>query len=65
MNLEDEQVGVVLLGDNSDIKEGDVVKRTGHIIEVPVGDSLMGRVVNALGQPIDGLGEIKQIEHVQ
>ena len=59
MNLEDEQVGVVLLGDNSDIKEGDVVKRTGHIIEVPVGDSLMGRVVNALGQPIDGLGEIK------
>ena len=59
MNLEDEQVGVVLLGDNSDIKEGDVVKRTGHIIEVPVGDSLMGRVVNALGQPIDGLGEIQ------
>lgn len=59
MNLEDEQVGVVLLGDNSDIKEADVVKRTGHIIEVPVGDSLMGRVVNALGQPIDGLGEIK------
>ena len=59
MNLEGEQVGVVLLGDNSDIKEGDVVKRTGHIIEVPVGDSLMGRVVNALGQPIDGLGEIQ------
>ena len=58
MNLEDEQVGVVLLGDNSDIKEGDVVKRTGHIIEVPVGDSLMGRVVNALGQPIDEKGPI-------
>ena len=59
MNLEDEQVGVVLLGENSDIKEGDLVKRTGHIIEVPVGDGMLGRVVNALGQPIDGLGEIK------
>lgn len=54
MNLEDEQVGVVLMGDNNDIKEGDLVKRTGHIVEVPVGDALMGRVVNALGQPIDG-----------
>lgn len=59
MNLEDEQVGVVLLGDNSDIKEGDLVKRTGHIIEVPVGDGMLGRVVNALGQPIDGLGPIE------
>ena len=59
MNLEEDNVGVVLLGDNSDIKEGDVVKRTGHIIEVPVGDSLMGRVVNALGQPIDAVGEIQ------
>ena len=59
MNLEDEQVGVVLLGENADIKEGDAVKRTGHIIEVPVGDALLGRVVNALGQPIDGLGNIE------
>ena len=58
MNLEDEQVGVVLMGDNNDIKEGDLVKRTGHIVEVPVGDALMGRVVNALGQPIDGQGPI-------
>lgn len=58
MNLEDEQVGVVLMGDNNDIKEGDLVKRTGHIVEVPVGDALMGRVVNALGQPIDGQGNI-------
>ncbi len=59
MNLEDEQVGVVLMGENNDIKEGDLVKRTGHIVEVPVGDGLVGRVVNALGQPIDGKGEIE------
>lgn len=59
MNLEDEQVGVVLMGDNADIKEGDVVKRTGHIVEVPVGDAMVGRVVNALGQPIDGNGQIE------
>ena len=58
MNLEDEQVGVVLMGENNDIKEGDLVKRTGHIVEVPVGDAMVGRVVNALGQPIDGNGEI-------
>ena len=54
MNLEQENVGVVLLGENPDIKEGDAVKRTGHIVEVPVGDGLLGRVVNALGQAIDG-----------
>lgn len=59
MNLEDEQVGVVLMGENNDIKEGDLVKRTGHIVEVPVGDAMVGRVVNALGQPIDGNGEIR------
>lgn len=59
MNLEDQQVGVVLMGENADIKEGDLVKRTGHIVEVPVGDALIGRVVNALGQPIDGKGELK------
>ncbi len=58
MNLEEEHVGVVLLGENPDIKEGDPVKRTGHIVEVGVGDALLGRVVNALGQPIDGLGDI-------
>ncbi len=58
MNLEEENVGVVLLGENPDIKEGDSVKRTGHIVEVPVGDELLGRVVNALGQAIDGQGAI-------
>ena len=59
MNLETENVGVVLLGDDTLVKEGDVVKRTKTVMEVPVGDNLLGRVVNALGQPIDGLGEIK------
>ena len=59
MNLESEHVGVVLLGEDKLVKEGDTVKRTKTVMEVPVGDSLLGRVVNALGQPIDGLGEIK------
>lgn len=59
MNLEDDHVGVVLMGDNPDIKEGDLVERTKRIVEVPVGDKLLGRVVNALGQPIDGLGDIE------
>ncbi|MCF0106888.1 MAG: F0F1 ATP synthase subunit alpha [Holdemanella sp.] len=59
MNLEDDHVGVVLMGDNPDIKEGDIVKRTGKIVEVPVGDAMLGRVVNALGQPIDGKGPIE------
>ncbi len=58
-NLEDDHVGVVLMGDDSGIKEGDQVKRLKKIIEVPVGDAMLGRVVNALGQPIDGKGEIK------
>ena len=59
MNLEVDHVGAVLLGDDSLIKEGDEVKRTKRVMEVPVGDSLLGRVVNALGQPIDGLGPIE------
>lgn len=59
MNLEEENVGCVLLGSDQEIKEGDIVKRTKRVVEVPVGDSLLGRVVNALGQPLDGLGEIK------
>ncbi len=59
MNLEEDSVGAVLLGNEGTIKEGDEVKRTGKIIEVPVGDGLLGRVVNPLGQPIDGQGEIK------
>lgn len=58
MNLEEDSVGAVLMGDNTDIKEGDLVKRTGHIVEVPVGDAMVGRVVNALGQAIDGAGPI-------
>ena len=58
LNLEEDSVGAVLLGEFSEIKEGDVVKRTGRIISVPVGEELLGRVVNALGQPLDGKGPI-------
>src|SRR5277367_5471779 len=58
LNLEEDQVGAVLLGDYTEIKEGDTVKRTGKIMSVPVGDALIGRVVNALGQPIDDKGPI-------
>jgi len=59
MNLNEDSVGAALLGEDSMIEEGDIVKRTGKVVEVPVGDGLLGRVVNALGQPIDGLGDIK------
>jgi len=58
MNLEEDQVGAVLLGDFAEIKEGDEVRRTGRIMSVPVGEALIGRVVNALGEPIDGKGPI-------
>jgi F-type H+/Na+-transporting ATPase subunit alpha len=58
MNLEEDQVGVVLLGEYTEIKEGDEVKRTGRIMSVPVGDALIGRVVNSLGQPIDDKGPV-------
>jgi F-type H+-transporting ATPase subunit alpha len=58
LNLEEESVGAVLLGDYTEIKEGDTVKRTNRIISVPVGEEMVGRVVNALGQPIDGKGPI-------
>lgn len=58
LNLEEYSVGVVILGDDRLIKEGETVKRTGRIVEVPVGEGLLGRVVNALGEPIDGLGPI-------
>ncbi len=69
MNLEEDNVGAVLLGDHKNINEGDTVKTTGRVVEVPVGDAMMGRVVNALGQPIDGKGPIettkfRQIERV-
>ena len=59
LNLEEDHVGAVILGDDSKIKENDEVRRTNRIVEVPVGYGMLGRVVNALGQPIDGLGEIK------
>src|SRR6516162_10488571 len=58
MNLDEDQVGAVLLGDYTELREGDQVKRTGRIMSVPVGDALIGRVVNALGQPIDDKGPI-------
>jgi F-type H+/Na+-transporting ATPase subunit alpha len=58
LNLEEDSVGSVLLGDAHAVKEGDIVKRTGRIISVPVGDEMLGRVVNALGQPVDGKGPI-------
>ncbi|EKD43101.1 MAG: hypothetical protein ACD_72C00458G0001, partial [uncultured bacterium] len=59
LNLEEETVGAMILGDFKKIKEGDTVKRTGRILSVPVGPEMVGRVVNALGQAIDGKGEIK------
>ena len=59
LNLEEDHIGIVLLGDDTLIKEGDEVRRTGRIVEVPVGDGLLGRVVNALGQPIDNRGPIE------
>jgi F-type H+-transporting ATPase subunit alpha len=59
LNLEEDNVGVVLLGDDRLIKEGDTVRRTGRIAEVPCGDAMIGRVVNALGQPVDGRGPIE------
>ncbi|HHT9117058.1 MAG TPA: F0F1 ATP synthase subunit alpha [Candidatus Hypogeohydataceae bacterium YC38] len=58
LNLEEDNVGAILLGSDKDIKEGDTVKTTGRIVQVPVGEGLLGRVVNALGQPLDGKGAI-------
>src|SRR5213596_2556202 len=63
LNLEQDQVGCVLLGEFTEIKEGDVVRRTGRIAQVPVGESLVGRVVNALGEPIDGKGPVSAKEY--
>lgn len=59
LNLEEDNVGIALFGEDNQVQEGDLVKRTGRIAEVPVGDDMKGRVVNSLGQPIDGKGEIK------
>ncbi|MGN0307786.1 MAG: F0F1 ATP synthase subunit alpha [Lachnospiraceae bacterium] len=69
LNLEEDNVGAVLLGNHKNVNEGDIVKTTGRVVEVPVGDALSGRVVNSLGQPIDGKGPIatdkyRQIERV-
>ena len=61
LNLEEDNVGVVIFGDDRDIKEGDVVKRTGAIVDVPTGKGLLGRVVDALGEPIDGKGPLKDV----
>ncbi len=65
LNLEQDNVGVTVLGDSTTIKEGDTVKRTGRIADVPVGDAVVGRVVNALGQPIDGKGPIESKQRRQ
>lgn len=63
MNLEEDNVGAVLFGDDSQIKEGDTVRRTGKVMSVPVGEAMIGRVVNPLGEPIDGKGAIKATEY--
>jgi ATP synthase F1 subcomplex alpha subunit len=67
LNLEEDNVGVALLGETTDLKEGDPVKRTGQIFSVPVGDAVMGRVLNPLGEPIDGLGPVdaKEVRPVE
>ena len=62
LNLEENLVSLVILGSDAEIREGDIVKRTGSVVSVPVGEDMIGRVVNALGQPIDGKGEIKTTE---
>jgi F-type H+-transporting ATPase subunit alpha len=59
LNLESDNVGVVVLGNDRLIQEGDVVRRTGAIVDVPIGDEMLGRVFDALGNPIDGLGPVK------
>ncbi|MFT6071938.1 MAG: F-type H+-transporting ATPase subunit alpha [Alphaproteobacteria bacterium] len=61
LNLEPDNVGVVIFGQDKDIKEGDIVKRTGRIVEVPVGKGLLGRVVDGLGNPIDGKGDLTDV----
>src|SRR5712671_2065709 len=67
LNLEQEQVGAIIFGDVALVSEGDLVKRTGRLLSVPVGEELLGRVVNAIGQPIDGKGPIntKQLRPVE
>jgi len=62
LNLEQENVGCIIFGDSTHIKDGDLVKRTNKILQVPVGEAILGRVVNSLGQPIDGKGDINTKE---
>ena len=62
LNLENDNVGVVIFGSDTEIKEGDIVKRTGSIVDVPVGKGMLGRVVDALGIPIDGKGPLKDVQ---
>ena len=62
LNLEKDNVGIVIFGSDKDIKEGDTVKRTGSIVDVPAGKGLLGRVVDALGNPIDGKGPLKNVK---
>src|SRR5215469_9375646 len=62
LNLDVREIGVVILGEFGGIEEGQQVKRTGRVLSVPVGDAFLGRVVNPLGQPLDGLGELKNTE---
>ena len=64
LNLEEDQVGAVLLGDFEEIREGDQVKRTGRIMSVPVGEALVGRVVDPLGRPLDGGGTLRTVERL-
>ncbi|HZA50303.1 MAG TPA: F0F1 ATP synthase subunit alpha, partial [Myxococcaceae bacterium] len=63
LNLEEDNVGIAIMGEFRDIREGDAVKRTGQIASVPVGKGLLGRVVNPLGEPVDGQGPIQTAEH--
>jgi F-type H+-transporting ATPase subunit alpha len=65
LNLEPDNVGVVVFGNDKLIKEGDVVKRTGSIVDVPIGEELLGRVVDALGNPIDGKGPLKTLKRAR
>ena len=62
LNLEERQIGVVVLGDSDGIDEGSTVRGTGEVLSVPVGEGYLGRVVDAMGNPVDGLGEIKDVE---
>ena len=65
LNLEKDNVGIVIFGSDKDIKEGDTVKRTGSIVDVPAGKGLLGRVVDALGNPIDGKGALKNVKRAR